>query len=294
MEKIAFIGLGNMGGPMATNLVRAGHSVTVYDRVEAAMDTLVAAGARKATSATEAVKGADCVISMLPASQHVKGLYCDPDGLFSTLPAGTLVVDCSTIDSAVAKEVAAAASAQGILFMDAPVSGGTAGAAAGTLSFICGGSDAVFAQAKPILEHMGKNIFHAGDVGAGQMAKACNNMMLAIQMAGAAEALSLGIKNGLDPKVLSEIMKNSSGNNWALQVYNPVPGVMDNAPASRQYEGGFMVDLMVKDLGLALQAAQHSHADTPMGQQANALFSAHAESGFGRKDFSSIYLRYQP
>ncbi|WLD59368.1 3-hydroxyisobutyrate dehydrogenase [Salinispirillum sp. LH 10-3-1] len=293
METVAFIGLGNMGGPMATNLVRAGHSVTVYDRVEATMDTLAAAGARKAASAAEAIKGADCVISMLPASQHVKGLYCDPDGLFSTLPAGTLVVDCSTIDSAVAKEVAAAASENGILFMDAPVSGGTAGAAAGTLTFICGGTDAVFAQAKPILAHMGKNIFHAGDVGAGQMAKACNNMMLAIQMAGVSEALSLGIKNGLDPKVLSEIMKNSSGNNWALQVYNPVPGVMENAPASRNYEGGFMVDLMVKDLGLALQAAKHCHAETPMGQQANTLFSQHASKGNGQRDFSSIFLRYQ-
>ncbi|MFY0663281.1 MAG: 3-hydroxyisobutyrate dehydrogenase [Natronospirillum sp.] len=294
MKTIAFIGLGNMGAPMAKNLMQSGHSVTVFDRVEAAMDLLVGSGARKAVNAVEAVMGAECVISMLPAGQHVKGLYCGPDGLFDTLPAGTLVIDCSTIDSAVAKEVAAAASDKGILFMDAPVSGGTAGAAAGTLTFICGGSDAVFTQAKPILEHMGKNIFHAGDVGAGQMAKACNNMMLAIQMAGVSEALGLGIRNGLDPKVLSEIMKNSSGSNWALQVYNPVPGVMESAPASRNYEGGFMVDLMVKDLGLALQAAQDCHADTPMGQQANALFTQHAKDGNGTRDFSSIYLRYQP
>src|SRR6185436_3072180 len=195
------------------------------------------------------------VISMLPASKHVESLFLGDDGLIGRIAAGALVIDCSTIAPASAQRVAEAAQARGLAMVDAPVSGGTAGAAAGTLTFIVGGSTDDLERARPILAAMGKNIFHAGGLGAGQTAKICNNMMLGILMAGTAEALALGVANGLDPKVLSGIMSKSSGRNWALELYNPYPGVMENAPASRGYTGGFGVDLMLKDLGLAAESA---------------------------------------
>ncbi|PPC76959.1 3-hydroxyisobutyrate dehydrogenase [Pokkaliibacter plantistimulans] len=289
MATIGFIGLGNMGGPMAVNLVKAGHNVTVFDLFPDAMARVVDAGARAAASAKEAVTGAEIVISMLPAGKHVESLFVSGDGLFDVISKGALVIDSSTIDADTAKKVAAVAESKGLQFIDAPVSGGVAGAAAGTLTFIVGGSDEAFAHALPVLQAMGKNIFHAGSVGAGQVAKVCNNMMLGILMAGTAEALNLGIKNGLDPKVLSDIMVNSSGRNWALELYNPVPGVMENAPASREYQGGFMVDLMVKDLGLAQEVSLGSQSATPMGALARNLFNLHAKQGNGRLDFSSIY-----
>lgn len=289
MATIGFIGLGNMGGPMAVNLVKAGHNVTVFDLFPDAMARVVEAGARAAASAKEAVTGAEIVISMLPAGKHVESLFVSGDGLFDVISKGALVIDSSTIDADTAKKVAAVAESKGLQFIDAPVSGGVAGAAAGTLTFIVGGSDEAFAHALPVLQAMGKNIFHAGSVGAGQVAKVCNNMMLGILMAGTAEALNLGIKNGLDPKVLSDIMVNSSGRNWALELYNPVPGVMENAPASREYQGGFMVDLMVKDLGLAQEVSLGSQSATPMGALARNLFNLHAKQGNGRLDFSSIY-----
>jgi len=265
MASITFIGLGNMGGPMATNLVRAGHQLTVFDLSEEAVKTLTGEGAKSAATAQEAVEGAEVVISMLPAGQHVEAVYLGENGLLKKLPSSTLVIDSSTIAPETAKGVAEAAVEAGITFLDAPVSGGVGGAKAGTLTFICGGEAEAFERARPILEDMGKNIFHAGPHGAGQIAKICNNMLLAILMSGTSEALALGVKNGLDPAVLSEIMKQSSGGNWALNIYNPWPGVMEGTPASRNYEGGFLVNLMNKDLGLAQDKAVSNHAPHPMG-----------------------------
>ena len=293
MANVAFIGLGNMGGPMATNLVAAGHSVTVFDLSAEACAQLQAAGAAVAGSAADAASGVDYVISMLPAGKHVAATYMGDGGLLSLLDEATTVLDCSTIDAATAREVGEAAAAMGIGFMDAPVSGGVAAAAAGTLAFMCGGDAATFAKARLILQDMGKNIFHAGPAGSGQVAKGCNNMLLAIHMIGSCEALEMGARNGLDPKVLSEIMLASSGRNWSLEVYNPYPGVMENAPASNDYKPGFMVDLMVKDLGLAMEIAQLSDVNNSMGQLARELYGQHQESGNGQRDFSSILQQLQ-
>ncbi|WP_305966538.1 3-hydroxyisobutyrate dehydrogenase [Marinobacter salsuginis] len=294
MVKITFIGLGNMGGPMASNLVKAGHEVTVFDLSKDAVAALVSEGAKTADTAHEAANGAECVITMLPAGQHVEAVYLGDDGLLAKLPAGTLVIDSSTIAPETARGVAEVARAKDIPFLDAPVSGGVGGAKAGTLTFICGGSEEAFNKAKPILDAMGKNIFHAGDHGSGQVAKICNNMLLAILMSGTSEALALGVKNGLDPAVLSEIMKQSSGGNWALNVYNPWPGVMEGVPASRNYEGGFLVNLMTKDLGLAFDNAVKNQASIPMGSLARNLFQLHAGQGNGSLDFSSIQRLYKP
>ena len=288
MSKIAFIGLGNMGAPMALNLIKAGHEVAVFDLVAPAMDPVVKAGARGAKSATDAASGAQVVISMLPASQHVESLYLGEVGLLTRIADGALVIDCSTIAPQSARKVALAAAARGLDMVDAPVSGGTGGAVAGTLTFIVGGEPAVFERARPVLEQMGKNIFHAGACGAGQVAKIANNMMLGIQMAGAAEALALGVANGLDPVVLSDIISKSSGRNWAFELYNPWPGVMESAPAARGYAGGFGVDLMLKDLGLAAEAAMGSRAVVPLGELARNLYALHSAQGNGKLDFSSI------
>ncbi|MBP6699598.1 MAG: 3-hydroxyisobutyrate dehydrogenase [Halioglobus sp.] len=293
MARVGFIGLGNMGGPMATNLVKAGHTVTVFDLAEAACRQLQAAGAAVAPTAAEAAVGMDYVLSMLPAGKHVAATYLGEDGLLARLDASTTVIDCSTIDAATARQVGEAAAACGIGFMDSPVSGGVAAAAAGTLAFMCGGSAATFEKARQILQDMGRNIFHAGPAGAGQVAKGCNNMLLAIHMIGTCEALEMGVRNGLDPKVLSEIMLASSGRNWSLEVYNPYPGVMEKAPASNSYKPGFMVDLMVKDLGLALEIAQQCDFDNPMGQLARELYSRHQQAGNGQMDFSSILQMLQ-
>ena len=288
MSKIAFIGLGNMGAPMALNLIKAGHEVAVFDLVAPAMDPVVKAGARGAKSAADAASGAQVVISMLPASQHVESLYLGEEGLLTRIADGALVIDCSTIAPQSARKVALAAAARGLDMVDAPVSGGTGGAVAGTLTFIVGGEPAVFERARPVLEQMGKNIFHAGACGAGQVAKIANNMMLGIQMAGAAEALALGVANGLDPVVLSDIISKSSGRNWAFELYNPWPGVMESAPAARGYAGGFGVDLMLKDLGLAAEAAMGSRAVVPLGELARNLYALHSAQGNGKLDFSSI------
>ena len=294
MATIGFIGLGNMGGPMAVNLIKAGHHVQVFDLSPAAMERAVSAGAAKAESAIAAVKGAQFVISMLPAGKHVEALYVSGESpLFDAVEPQTLIIDSSTIDSETAKRVAAIGAARGIDFIDAPVSGGVGAATAGTLAFMVGASEQLFERAKPILQAMGKNIFRAGESGAGQIAKCCNNMLLAIHMAGTAEALNMGVKNGLDPSVLSEIMKQSSGNNWSLQVYNPYPDVMPNVPASNNYQGGFAVDLMFKDLGLAMDVSQQSASPTPMGAAARSLFMLHKGKGNGGLDFSSILKLYQ-
>ena len=290
---IAFIGLGNMGGPMAVNLHKAGHAVRAFDLSAAACDRLRADGVPVAASAAEAAAGAGVVISMLPASAHVESLYLGDGGLLAQLAAGTLLIDCSTISAATARAVATAATARGIDCLDAPVSGGTGGAIAGTLTFMVGGPAAALERARPLLDKMGANIFHAGDAGAGQTAKICNNMLLGILMIGTSEAIALGVANGLDPKVLSEIMRRSSGGNWALEKYNPLPGVMEAAPASKGYAGGFGTDLMLKDLGLAQENAAAVRASTPLGGLARSLYAAHSLAGHGGLDFSSVIRMVQ-
>jgi len=290
MANIAFIGLGNMGGPMAINLIQAGHQVCVFDLSASAVEQVVAKGASTKASATECVKNAQFIISMLPAGKHVDSVFLSPEtGLINYIAEDSLVIDSSTIDAATSRKVALALTEKNIKFVDAPVSGGVGGAIAGTLSFMVGGSKNEFEQAEPILSAMGKNIFHAGDHGAGQVAKACNNMLLSVLMVGTSEALQLGIANGLDPKVLSNIMSESSGSNWTLDVYNPCPDVMENVPSSNDYQGGFMVDLMAKDLGLAMETALASQSSTPMGALTRNLFAMHAAAGNGAKDFSSIF-----
>jgi 3-hydroxyisobutyrate dehydrogenase len=277
-----------MGAPMAHNLLRAGYRLSVFDLSAAPVAALAGAGARAAVSAQDAVSEADIVISMLPASSHVRELYLGEGGVLEVALPHALLIDCSTIAAEVAKEVANAAAARGFAMLDAPVSGGTAGAEAGSLTFIVGGDAGTLKRAHPVLCKMGKNIFHAGGAGAGQVAKICNNMLLGILMAGTAEALNLGVAHGLDPAVLSDIMLNSSGRNWALELYNPWPGVMATAPAARGYSGGFGTALMLKDLGLAQQAAQASEAVTPLGSLARQLYQLHQQNGNGQLDFSSI------
>lgn len=281
-----------MGAPMAKNLLRAGFRLSVFDLSHAALLALRESGATAAATAADAVRDADVIVSMLPASAHVKALYLgagpDDKGLLQATKSGALVIDCSTIAPDVARQVGQAAATRGLMMIDAPVSGGTAGAAAGTLTFIVGGESAALERARPILEKMGQNIFHAGGSGAGQIAKICNNMLLGIQMIGTAEAIGLGVANGVDAKVLSEVMAQSSGSNWALKVYNPWPGVMENVPSARDYSGGFSVDLMLKDLGLAQEAAMMTHSATPLGALARQLFQLHSISGQGALDFSSI------
>lgn len=292
MAKVGFIGLGNMGGPMAANLVKAGHDVVVFDLNPAAVEQLVGLGANSASEVVECAKDKDYVISMLPASKHVKSIYLGDNGLIQHISSDTQVIDCSTIDAQSARDVAAEFSARNISFVDAPVSGGVAGATNGTLTFIVGAKQDEFAKAQLILQNMGKNIFHAGDHGAGQVAKICNNMLLSILMAGTSEALQMGIDNGLDASVLSEIMLQSSGRNWTLEVYNPCPEVQPNVPSSNDYQGGFMVDLMAKDLGLAMDAARHSQSNTPLGSLANNLYQLMQNQGMGGLDFSSIFKLY--
>jgi 3-hydroxyisobutyrate dehydrogenase len=287
-SKIAFIGLGNMGGPMALNLVKAGHRLAVFDLSPVALKALGDAGAAVAPSARAAAEGADIVISMLPATRHVESLYLGTDGVIGVLRPGALVIDCSTIAAQSAIAVAEAAQVAGLDMIDAPVSGGTGGAQAGTLTFMVGGPADVLERSRAVLLAMGRNIFHAGAHGAGQTAKVCNNMLLGILMAGTAEALALGMANGLDPRVLSDIMVKSSGRNWVLELYNPVPGVMDNVPASRGYSGGFGVDLMLKDLGLAAEAAMGARSPVPLGELARNLYALHSTQGAGALDFSSI------
>ncbi|MEP4892313.1 MAG: 3-hydroxyisobutyrate dehydrogenase [Aliiglaciecola sp.] len=294
MAVIGFIGLGNMGGPMAINLVKAGHTVKVFDLFADAIKQLVSHGGIAAKSAADAASDADVVISMLPSGKHVEDLYVSAEKpLFEVVRKDALIIDSSTIDAATAKQVCAIANNRGLNFVDAPVSGGVAGAVAGTLAFMVGATDAQFAQAKPILQSMGQNIFHAGPSGAGQIAKCCNNMLLSVLMAGTVEALNMGVKNGLDPVVLSQIMLQSSGNNWVLQKYNPYPHVMEGVPSSNDYQGGFQVDLMYKDLGLAMDISHQSGSPAPMGAQAKSLYAMHKSKGNGPLDFSSIMRLYQ-
>ena len=287
-RNIAFIGLGNMGGPMAVNLHKAGHRVTAFDLDAGALARTREQGVLAAACAAEAIEGAMVVVSMLPASRHVEALFLGDAGLLARLAPGTLVIDCSTIAPASAQKVAQEATARGHAMLDAPVSGGTAGAAAGTLTFIVGGDADVLERARPILQGMGRNIFHMGGAGAGQVAKLCNNMALGVIMAVTGEALALGTAHGLDAKVLSQMMAVSTGRSWATEVCNPWPGVLENAPASRGYAGGFGSDLMLKDMGLAVEAAMSVGATIPLGEVARNLYAMNRAAGRGGLDFSSV------
>lgn len=288
MTSIGFIGVGNMGGPMARNLLKAGHTVHAFDLSEVALKAVIDAGATAAKSAAEAATGVDVVITMLPAGHHVRLVYLAEGGVLAVAKKGALLIDCSTIDIESARTVATAAEKADFQFLDTPVSGGVGGAEAGTLTFMCGGSEEGFARAKPVLEAMGKKIVLAGGAGAGQAAKVCNNMALAISMIGTCEAFSLGEKLGLDPQKLFDIMSTSSGQCWSLTTYCPVPGPVATSPANRDYTGGFATALMLKDLKLAQGAAQDANATTPLGAEAMQLYSLFAAKGHAGVDFSGI------
>jgi 3-hydroxyisobutyrate dehydrogenase len=286
MAKIAFIGLGNMGGPMAANLVKAQHQVLAFDLSAAALEAAVGHGARKAASAAEAVKEAEVVVTMLPAGKHVREVY--EKDVLPNVAKGALLIDCSTIDVESARHVAALSQKAGLEMLDAPVSGGVGGATAGTLTFMVGGSDQAFARAKPILEKMGRNIVHAGASGNGQAAKICNNMILGVSMIAVSEGFMLAKRLGLDAQKLFDVASTSSGQCWSLTNYCPVPGPVPTSPANRDYQAGFTAAMMLKDLLLAQQAANAVGASTPMGAGAAQLFNLFVNSGNGAKDFSGI------
>ena len=292
--KIGFIGLGNMGNPMVRNLVKAGHELVIFDVVSEAVKKLAGAGIHAAASIAEvAGSGAPLIITMLPAAVHVRTVYLGAEGILAAVPAGTLLIDSSTIDPHTAREVASAAGRQGNAMLDAPVSGGTGGAEAGTLTFMVGGDAAAFEQARPVLQNMGKNIVHCGPSGNGQVAKVANNMLLAISMIGVAEAMSLGVSLGMDARTLAGIINASSGRCWSSDTYNPYPGVLDNVPASRGYSGGFGTDLMLKDLGLATEAARLARQPVIMGAVAQQLYQSFSAQGNGGLDFSAIINMYK-
>jgi 3-hydroxyisobutyrate dehydrogenase len=291
--KIGFIGLGNMGNPMARNLVKAGHELTVFDMSSAAIEKVVSTGANAAASVADAGKNVDIVITMLPSSPHVRDVYLGAGDLLASVEPGTLLIDSSTIDPHTARDVAAVAAQQSIVMLDAPVSGGTGGAEAGTLTFMVGGDATAFETVKPILAKMGKNVVHCGAAGTGQVAKICNNLILGISMIGVSEAMNLGASLGIDPKLLAGIVNTSSGRCWSSDTYNPYPGAMENVPASRGYTGGFGVDLMLKDLGLAMDAAKQTKQVTILGAMAHQLYQTWSAMGSGGKDFSSIINLYK-
>jgi 3-hydroxyisobutyrate dehydrogenase len=289
MAKIAFVGLGNMGLPMAQNLVKAGHQVTGVDLVPAACEALRNAGGSIAASAREAATGADVLVTMLPAGKHVRSVLLGDDSALAALAKGALAIDSSTIDVDTARALHAAAGEHGVLFLDAPVSGGTVGAQNATLTFMVGGTDAAVAAATPILQAMGKAVIHAGGAGNGQAAKLCNNMMLGIQMASVAEGFALADRLGLDRQKLFDIASKSSGSCWSLTVNCPVPGPVPTSPANRDYAGGFFTELMLKDMRLAQDAAASSGAPTPLAAVATQLYALAAQGGLSKKDFSSLF-----
>ena len=286
MAKIAFIGLGNMGGPMAANLVKAQHQVTAFDLSAAAVEAAVGHGARKAASAAEAVREAEVVVTMLPAGKHVREVY--EKDVLPNVAKGALLIDCSTIDVDSARHVGGLAEKAGFEMIDAPVSGGVGGATAGTLTFMVGGADQAFAKARPILEKMGRNIVHAGANGNGQAAKICNNMILGVSMIAVSEGFMLAKRLGLDAQKLFDVASTSSGQCWSLTNYCPVPGPVPTSPANRDYQAGFTAAMMLKDLLLAQQAANAVGASTPMGAGAAQLFNLFVNSGHAAKDFSGI------
>jgi 3-hydroxyisobutyrate dehydrogenase len=285
MASIAFIGLGNMGGPMAANLVKAGQKVTAFDLVAASRDQASADGAAIAESSVAAVKGADVVVTMLPAGKHVVSVWND---VVPAMTKGALIIDCSTIDVESAKQAHALALKHGVGSVDAPVSGGTGGAKAATLTFMCGGDQKAFVAAKPVLEKMGKKIVHCGGPGAGQAAKICNNMILGVSMIAVSEAFALGEKLGLSHQALFDVASTSSGQCWSLTSYCPVPGPVPTSPANNDYKPGFASALMVKDLTLAQDAAKAAGAATPLGKHAQELYKAFDAEGNGGVDFSGI------
>jgi len=289
MARIGFIGLGNMGLPMAQNLIKAGHQVEGVDVTQAATDKLKAAGGAVAETAKIAASRADVVITMLPAGQHVREVYLGSGGIIENANAGTLLIDCSTIDVETARGVASAAEAKGLLMLDAPVSGGVGGATAGTLTFMVGGSERAYERALSILQQMGKTIVHAGGSGNGQAAKICNNMILGISMIAVCEGFVLAEKLGLDKQKLFDIASKSSGSCWSMVNYCPVPGPVPTSPANRDYQAGFTAAMMLKDLALAQQAANATGATTPMGAEAAALFRLYVGQGQAGKDFSGIF-----
>ena len=291
MAKIAFIGLGHMGGGMAPNLVKAGHEVRAFDLSEDAVSRACEQGCGRAGSAEDAVKGAEVVITMLPAAKHVIDVY--RNHVFGNAPASALLIDCSTIDVSSARTVEEEASAKGYEMVDAPVSGGIAAAAAGTLAFMVGGSDEAFAKAKPFIDPMAKAVIHAGGPGAGQAAKICNNMILGATMIATCEAFVLADKLGLDAQAFYDIASVSSGQSWSMTSYAPLPGIGPDTPADHDYQGGFAAALMLKDLRLAMAAAQDVGADTPMGAKAAERYEAFAEAGQGGLDFSAIIRTLQ-
>ena len=286
MARVAFIGLGNMGGGMAANLVKAGHEVVAFDLAEPAIDRAKGNGCSIATSAAEAVEGADAVVTMLPAGKHVAAVYAE--SVFGKAPTSAILMDCSTIDVGTAKKVEEQAQAAGYTMVDAPVSGGIAAAGGGTLTFMVGGSDDGFARAKAFLDNMGKAVIHAGGPGAGQAAKIVNNMLLGVTMAGTCEAFVLAQKLGLDPQTFFDISSKASGQSWSMTSYCPVPGVGPETPADRGYEGGFAAALMLKDLKLAMEAAREAGAYTPMGGEAEELYQRFVDRGGAGKDFSAL------
>jgi 3-hydroxyisobutyrate dehydrogenase len=286
VARVAFIGLGNMGGGMAANLAKAGHEVVAFDLAEPAIERAKGNGCDISTSAAEAVDGADAVVTMLPAGKHVASVY--RDSVFGKAPASAILMDCSTIDVATAKAVEAEAQAAGYTMVDAPVSGGIAAADAGTLTFMVGGGDDGFAKAQPYLDKMGKAVIHAGATGSGQAAKIVNNMLLGVTMAGTCEAFVLAQKLGLDPQTFFDISSKASGQSWSMTSYCPVPGVGPETPADRNYDGGFAAALMLKDLKLAMEAAQAAGAYTPMGGEAEELYQRFVDRGGANKDFSAL------
>ncbi len=299
MAKIGFIGLGNMGAPMAANLLKLGHQVAGYDVNQQALQGLAEKGGTLARSAAEAVEGANVIITMLPAGEHVRQVMLHQGGLIDAArqsAAKPLLIDCSTIDVATARTVEQEARAHGLEMLDAPVSGGTTGAAAGTLTFMVGGSETGFSRGEPMLKAMGRTIIHAGGPGAGQAAKICNNMMLAINMIGVCEGFVLAQKLGLDWQKLWDITSTATSRSWALTDYCPAPGPVPNAPSGRDYAPGFMASLMLKDVRLAQQAAEQTGAPTPLGAQATALYAKLVEAGEGARDFSVMFrwLANQP
>jgi 3-hydroxyisobutyrate dehydrogenase len=288
MARIGFIGLGNMGLPMAANLVRAGHAVAGFDVVKPHIGKLSAIGGSAAETIAAACGGADAIITMLPASEHVRDVYCAPEGAIGSADTGALLIDSSTIDVTTARDVASRAAEIGLAMVDAPVSGGVSGAQAGTLTFMVGGSDAAFARSRPILEAMGKTIVHAGGSGNGQAAKICNNMILGVSMIAVSEAFLLAEKLGLDAQRLFDISSKSSGQCWSMTSYCPVPGPVPTSPANRDYQAGFTAAMMLKDLKLAQDAARTAQTVTPLGASAAELYGLFAGHGHAGEDFSAI------
>jgi 3-hydroxyisobutyrate dehydrogenase len=290
--KIGFIGLGHMGNPMCRNLLKVGHALKVYDVVPDLVKKLTQAGCEAATSPIDAARGVDVLVTMLPSSPHVRSVYLGEYGVLAGAAPGTPLIDCSTIDPLTAREVAMDATAKGCPMVDAPVSGGVGGAEAATLTFMVGGEARDFEAAKPILQAMGKNIVHCGGPGNGQVAKICNNMMLAVEMIATSEAMTLATRLGMDPKVFASIVNTSSGRCWSSDTYNPYPGVLENVPASRGYSGGFGADLMLKDLTLVTDAARSAKQPVMLGALAQQIYQKHSCDGHGGKDFSSVILQY--